>query len=126
MRVLKPGGLAVIATNGRGNMAELFALQEAALGASADDQVVELFGLEVAEPLLRARFARVDLRRYPDTLRITDPADVHAYLTSSPPGDQATAAQDEALRTAIAAAFAEGGGSLVVNKSVGVFLCRKA
>lgn len=126
VRVLKPGGLAVIATNGQGNMSELFSLQSAVFGGASGDQTIAAFGLEIAEPMLRARFAEVALVRYPDTLRIIDPADVHAYLTSSPPGSSADADQDAALRRAIDQAFASGGGVLTVRKSAGVFLCRGA
>lgn len=126
LRVLRPGGLAVIATNGRGTMAELFALNAAVFGGAARDETIEAFSLETAAPILRERFAQVELRAYPDTLRITDPADVYGYHTSSPPGDAATPDQAAALRRVIDEAFARGGGTLTVKKSVGVFLCRKA
>jgi len=73
--------------------------------------------------MLEAVFSRVELRRYPDRLVCTDPADVFGYLTSSPPGDGASAGERAALRDAIAAAFAAGDGVLTVTKDVGVFLC---
>ncbi|MBT9473631.1 MAG: methyltransferase domain-containing protein [Pseudomonadota bacterium] len=126
LRVLRPGGLAVIATNGRDTMAELFALNAAVFGGAARDETIDAFSLESAEPILRERFAQVELRAYPDTLRITDPADVYGYHASSPPGDAATPDQAAALRRVIDEAFARGGGTLTVTKSVGVFLCRKA
>lgn len=126
VRVLRPGGLAVIATNGRDTMSELFALNAAVFGGAARDETIDAFSLEKAEPMLRDRFGAVELRVYPDTLRITDPADVYAYHTSSPPGDGATPGQAAALRQVIEDAFAKGGGTLTVTKSVGVFLCRKA
>ncbi|MES3027585.1 MAG: methyltransferase domain-containing protein [Pseudomonadota bacterium] len=126
VRVLRPGGLAVIATNGRDTMSELFALNAAVFGGAARDETIDAFSLEAAEPMLRARFAEVEYRAYPDTLRITDPADVYGYLTSSPPGYGAGPDQAAALRRVIDDAFAKGGGTLTVTKSVGVFLCRKA
>ena len=126
VRVLRPGGLAVIATNGRATMSELFALNAAVFGGSARDETIDAFSLEKAELILSERFAEVELRLYPDTLRITDPADVYGYHTSSPPGDAATPEQQAALRRVIDEAFARGGGALTVTKSVGVFLCRKA
>lgn len=125
-RVLRPGGLAVIATNGRDTMSELFALNAAVFGGAARDETIDAFSLERAEPMLRARFDEVELRAYPDTLRITDPADVYGYHTSSPPGDAATPDQAAALSRVIEDAFTKGGGTLTVTKSVGVFLCRKA
>lgn len=126
VRVLRPGGLAVIATNGRDTMSELFAPNAAVFGGAARDETIDAFSLEKAEPMLRSRFEEVELRAYPDTLRITDPADVYGYHTSSPPGDGATPDQAAALRRVIDEAFAKGGGTLTVTKSVGVFLCRKA
>ena len=126
VRVLKPGGLAVIATNGRETMRKLFALKAAVFGGADRDELIDGFSLERARPILAARFADVEFRPYEDTLRITEPADVFAYHTSSPPGETATQAEAAALREAIDAAFAAGGGALTVTKSVGVFLCRKA
>ena len=126
VRVLRPGGLAVIATNGRDTMSELFALNAEVFGGAARDETIDAFSLESAELILRERFEQVELRMYPDTLRITDPADVYGYHTSSPPGDAATDEQQAALRRVIDAAFVRGGGGLTVTKSVGVFLCRKA
>ena len=69
----------MIATNGRATMSELFALNAAVFGGSARDETIDAFSLEKAELILRERFAEVELRRYPDTLRITDPADVYGY-----------------------------------------------
>lgn len=124
-RVLKPGGVALIATNGRGNLGRLLDLEREVFGPVSADISVEAFGLETGEPILREAFAQVELRLYPDPLKVTDPADVHAYLTSSPPGQTATVAQDAALRAAITAAFAAEGGTLTLEKRVGVFLCRR-
>lgn len=125
-RVLRPGGLAVIATNGRDTMSELFALSSAVFDGPGRDEAIAGFSLEEAEPILEAQFAQVEFRAYHDTLRITDPADVYAYHTSSPPGDKAAPHQQAALHEVIEEAFAAGGGALNVTKSVGVFLCRKA
>lgn len=126
VRVLKPGGTAVIATNGSGTMSELFALKAAAFGGQGRDDLIDGFNLENGQPMLEARFASVELRPYDDVLRITEPEDVYAYHTSSPPGDGATAEQAAALRSAITAAFETGSGVMRVRKSVGAFVCRKA
>jgi SAM-dependent methyltransferase len=124
-RVLKPGGMALVATNGRGNLEQLFALERGVFGPVPADGSVEAFGLETGEPILRAAFGEVELRLYPDKLTVTGAEDIHAYLTSSPPGLTATPAQDMALRAAITKAFAAGGGVLTVEKRVGLFLCRR-
>ncbi len=55
--------------------------------------------------LMQARFGTVEVRRYDDTLRVTDPVDLLGYLTSlpeaEPPGAAAklAAAVDAAFRT---------------------------
>ena len=122
-RVLRPGGLAVVATNGAANLRELFDLKRQVFGEPGPE-VSRAFSLETGRPLLEAAFAEVELRRYPDALRCTDPDDILAYLASSPPVDRATAAETAALRRAIQSALDAGGGTLTVTKDVGVFLCR--
>lgn len=124
-RVLRPGGAALIATNGADNLRELWDLRSAVFGGASGDPVSAAFQLENGEPILRARFASVERRMYPDELRCTDPDDVFAYLGSAPPGADATPAQQAALRAAIAAAFSRNGGVLPIRKSVGLFICRK-
>lgn len=125
VRVLKPGGMAVIATNGRETMAELFALKAAVFGGAARDELIDGFNLERGRPMLEAVFDAVELRAYDDELAITDPEAVFAYHSSSPPGDTASPAQQQALHAAIAARFEAGGGVFRVRKSVGLFVCRK-
>jgi len=124
-RVLKPGGVAVVATNGRETLAELFALKAAVFGGAARDELIDGFHLENGRPMLEAAFPDVEFRPYEDALAITSSDDVHAYLTSSPPGDRASAAEDLALRNAISTAFEAGGGMFRVSKSAGLFICRK-
>lgn len=124
-RVLRPGGMAVAATNGRETMAELFALKAAAFGGAGRDELIDGFNLENGAGLLAAAFEKVELVAYDDALTIPDPEAVLAYLTSSPPGDQAGPAELEALRGEIAAVFEAGGGVFRVRKSSGLFVCRK-
>jgi len=124
-RVLKPGGVALIATNGRDNMRALFALRTALFPAAEPfDAISARFSLETAEPILHAHFADVVLHKYPDTLRCTDADDLLGYVTSSPPGSDAPAGALPALRTQIEALLAQSGGVLTVEKSVGLFICR--
>lgn len=124
-RVLRPGGVAVVATNGRETMAELFALKAAVFGGANRDELIDGFNLENGRPMLAAAFAEVELRIYDDELTIDDPEAVYAYHVSSPPGDRAGPAKQEALRSAIAASFEAGGGVFRVSKSTGIFVCRK-
>jgi len=123
-RVLRPNGIAVIATNGISNMRELLDLRRSVFGGEHGDQVSAAFTLENGRPLVEAVFASVELRKYPDRLVCTEPRDIVDYLTSSPPGDGASEAQIEALRRTVAAAFEKSRGKFVVTKDVGVLLCR--
>ena len=125
-RVLCPGGTAIVATNGMANMRELFELRRRVFGGDAGGQVSRAFALENGRAILEAAFSKVELRRYPDVLRCTDPADIFDYLTSSPPGDNASETARAALRIVIAEAFGAGGGTFTVRKDIGVFLCRSA
>jgi ubiquinone/menaquinone biosynthesis C-methylase UbiE len=123
-RMLAPGGTALIATNGREMLREIFVIQARVWPASPPEMAHDRFGLENGEPMLKAAFASVELRRYDDDLRCTDPADIAAYLTSAPPGAEAGVDDLQRLRQAIDAAFEADGGVLHVTKDVGAFVCR--
>jgi SAM-dependent methyltransferase len=123
-RVLRPGGVAIVTTNGLRNMGELFALGAKAFGGPDADQGARDFSLESGEPMLRRSFAEVELKRFADTLRVTDPADVIAYLTSFPPGDKAGRAEVDRLRALVDDAFRAGDGALSVGRDVGYFVAR--
>lgn len=123
-RVLKPGGVLAVTTNGAGNMREIHELA-CVFGGAPCDPAAAMFGLEAAEQAMGARFGNARLIRYPAHLRITDPEDVFLALTSYPPGDGANAAQLKAFREAIADAFQKGGGVLEVRKESGLLISRK-
>jgi SAM-dependent methyltransferase len=125
-RVLRSKGIAVIATNGISNMRELFDLRRSVFGGRHGDQLSAAFALENGRPMVEAVFATVELRKYADELVCTDPQDIIDYLTSSPPGDGASASQIRALHETVAAAFAKSNRNFTVTKDVGVFLCRAA
>jgi SAM-dependent methyltransferase len=123
-RVLAPDGLALVATNGRANLAELYALRGEVWPGAPVDPVSWRFGIETGGPMLEEAFAEVALERYDDDLLVTDPADVVAYLTSSPPGAGASADDLARLEAAARAAFAAGGGTMRIGKDTGLFVCR--
>jgi ubiquinone/menaquinone biosynthesis C-methylase UbiE len=125
-RALRPGGLAVVTTNGLGNMIELHALAAAGFDGPDRDPGAAAFSLERGEPLLGKYFAKVETHRTRDVLRITDPADVVAALTSYPPGDSLGSDELARLDGAVEAAFAAGGGVLEVTRDAGWMLARKA
>jgi SAM-dependent methyltransferase len=124
-RVLRPRGFLVASTNGLDNMAALFELGHRVLGGERADRMAALFSLETGEPMLRARFASVEVRRSRDVLRVADPADVIAYLTSFTPGDRAPPQAIARLEAETKAAFAAGGGVFEIVRDTGYMLARK-
>jgi SAM-dependent methyltransferase len=124
-RVLRPGGVLAVTTNGAANMREIYALTTV-FGSPPTDPSAAAFGLDQAERLLQAQFGNVRRFVHPARMRITDPEDVFLALTSYPPGDGASAAQQAAFRQAIDAAFKRGNGVLEVQKQSALFLGHKA
>jgi SAM-dependent methyltransferase len=124
-RVLKPGGLCAVTTNGANNLRDLYALTTV-FGSEPVEPVAAYFGLDLAEQRLHAQFGNVTREIQPARLRITSPEDVFMALTSYPPGDGAPEAQLIAFRESIDAAFARGDGVLDAAKEVGLFLSLKA
>ncbi|KKX30576.1 class I SAM-dependent methyltransferase [Rhizobium sp. LC145] len=124
-RVLKPGGVLAVTTNGIGNMREIYELTTV-FGSSPVDPGGAAFGYQKAEELMAAQFGNVTFSEHPARMRITEPEDVFLALTSYPPGDGASETQLAAFREAIAEAFERGGGVLEARKETGLFLSRKA
>jgi len=108
VRVLRPGGMLVVTTNGADNMAEMYALAGAAFGGLDRDPGGAAFGIEAAEVAMRTRLAEVTTAIYRDELHITDAEDIVGTLTSYPPGDAASPAQLDAMREMIAAQMQDG------------------
>ena len=123
-RVLADDGVAVVATNGADHFRETKQLEHRVFGSRVVDRTVEAFGVESGRPMLDAAFASVELRRFPDTLRVTDPDDVMAYMCSYPPVEDGDASQIAALRALVDEAFVAGDGVMTITKDVGLFLCR--
>jgi ubiquinone/menaquinone biosynthesis C-methylase UbiE len=124
-RVLRPGGFLAASTNALDNMAALFELGHRTLGGERLDRMAARFSLETGEPMLRKRFGRVVMRRQRDTLRVTDPADVIAYLTSFPPGDRASPRALARLKAQTTTAFASGAGVFEIVRDTGYMLAWK-
>lgn len=122
-RVLRPSGTALIATNGVGHLREIGEVQAAVFpGAGLRDETVAVFGLESGAPIIDEHFADVTLLRYPDHLRCTDPKDVLAFVTSTPPAEDATSTELEGLRAAIDERMRANDGVFEVTKAVGLFI----
>jgi ubiquinone/menaquinone biosynthesis C-methylase UbiE len=124
-RVLRPGGRAILSTNGENNLAAIDSLRRRAFPDAGRDRMSDSFTLENGEPLVRRHFADVTLRRSRDELAVTDPADIVAYITSYPPGDAANADELARLQRLTDEAFAAGGGVFRVIRDTGLIEARK-
>ncbi|WP_105385907.1 class I SAM-dependent methyltransferase [Neorhizobium alkalisoli] len=123
-RVLKPGGVLAVTTNGVGNMREIYALTTV-LGSPPVDPGGAAFGYDKAQAIMHAQFGNVTFMQHPARMRITEPEDVFLALTSYPPGDGASETQLAAFREVIEGAFQCGNGVLEVGKETGLFLSTK-
>jgi SAM-dependent methyltransferase len=121
-RVLRPGGVALTATNGVGHHREMWEIAAEVFGGEPQSQAVAAFGDVSGAPMLGEHFARVDWRDYPDELHCTDRADVVGYYLSHPPAEGASPAKQAELVAALDRAFAAGGGVFRVAKRAGAFV----
>jgi ubiquinone/menaquinone biosynthesis C-methylase UbiE len=116
VRVLRPGGRAVFATNGRNHMKELWEILAAAGVAGPDaDATHQAFLLEDAQQIVAPFFLRARIETFEDGLRVTDPDAIIAYIKSFA---SVTADQSDDLRDEIAARTTNG--YLTITKSAGV------
>lgn len=87
-RVLRPGGRFYAATNGERHMAEVYALEDQLSAGQNSGAVPPLrlwsssFTLENGGASLRRHFATVELRHYPDGLRVTEAQPLVDYVLS--------------------------------------------
>lgn len=124
-RVRRSGGVVLAATIGSGHLTTLWEIVRMVFGADLEAfDVSTAFDMETGRPILEAQFSSVELRRYEDELRCTDPDDVVAYLRSLPPTDEASLAQLEQLTAVVHDRFDQAGGTLTVPKDVVLFVCR--
>jgi ubiquinone/menaquinone biosynthesis C-methylase UbiE len=122
-RVLKPGGRLYTTTIGDRHMQEMLALPH----LFDPDRVVDHmktaseFSLESGEPQLRAFFTNVTMRRYPDSLHITEAAPLVDYLYSTFEfGNQP--ARRAAFEKFIEDELQRRGGAIDVTKDSGIFI----
>jgi SAM-dependent methyltransferase len=123
-RVLRPDGVLMAATSGPRHLRELWEIRAEVFGGPPRSLNTEVFGSVTGASILRAFFSNVEWREYADTLRCTSVDDVVAFLTSSPPGEDASPDQLMVLRRAVENRFDAGRGVLTVAKETGVLLAR--
>lgn len=123
-RVLKPGGQFFATTNGEKNMVELMELPARFDPEHAVDSfaMTNEFTLESGLGQLQAIFDQVSMRRYPDSLRLTEAAPIVAYI-------QSTVRFGSTIRQADFLAFVEqelerNHGVIAVTKDGGILIAR--
>jgi SAM-dependent methyltransferase len=124
-RVCRRGGVVVAATNGPAHLRELWEIQATVLGCPPGSATVDVFGTGSGEPMLRHHFDEVEWRLYEDELHCTRADDVVAFMTSNPPGEDATPEQRHHLLALVEDRLERGDGVLRVSKETGVFLARR-
>ena len=120
-RVLKPDGLLFAATNGHGNMGELWDIVNTPVRAEFD-RVANHFRLEDGEQELSEVFQKVAVDRYPDALHVTDAGPVMDYINST--GRKLNARRASEIRRRIQDRI-NCDGKFVIQKSSGILTARK-
>lgn len=120
IRVLRPGGALIITTNGEDNMGEMYRLAHAAWDAPEVDPAGISFGIEAAIEAFEARLQSVSVSTYRDILKVTDGEAIVGALTSYPPGENASEAQLQSLRSMIARTMEAHSGVFPINKRQGL------
>ena len=121
-RVLRPDGVALIATNGYGHMRDINEAIDEVFGGF-EEGLYEIFGIDSGEARLREKFESVVWHAFNNDLIVDDPEAVVGYGLSYPPGEFATPAQQSEFQRAIARRFENG--KMRVRTRAGVFVCRR-
>lgn len=122
-RVLKPGGKFYAATLGADHILEIFEIMRDFDPAWSQGHTVNPFTLENGAAQIAPFFASVELRRYEDSLAITETEPLVAYILSMSAltAERADAEKLAALRQAIDARLAQQ-GAIRVQKHNGMFI----
>ena len=124
-RVLAPGGVLFAATNGAEHMRQLDEAIHAFEPRFGDKfgSLIATFALENAVAILTPAFARVELHRYPDSLRVTEAQPLADYVLSVT-GDDPYLTPDRAgeLTRFFQARLDAAGGALTITKDSGYAL----
>lgn len=124
-RVVRPGGVVVVACVGDDHLTELHQIRHEVFGTPTADPLPSKFGAAAGAKVLPATFGNVDWRPYRDSLDCRDPDDVVDYLASIPPVEDASPDDRARVVAAVRDRFEQGGGRLRVTKDTGLFLCRE-
>ena len=121
-RLVSDDGVVGIMTNGPGHLRELEAVETSVFGAAAGRYDVNArFGPDRAAAMLMEAFGVVGWERFDDELHVTDVDDLMAFVTSTPPANEADSAQRGELRRLLVEGFRDG--VFVVSKHTGALIC---
>ena len=127
-RVMRPGGALIAATNGEYNMHEIddliFSVAPEAATSEWRASFRHPFTLENGVDQLRAYFDAIEIRRYDDSLDVTDADALVAYIRSIDTPEFHDPATIRRLDAGARDAITRGGGVFHITKSVGLFLAR--
>ena len=123
-RVLKPDGKLYAATNGLKHLAEIeLLLQQFDPTLTGGFAIRGVFALENAAALVGRHFEQVALRRYEDSLIVTEAEPLAAYICSGRIGEQ-IGSRRPALVAFLEAQIATH-GAIPITKSSGLFVAHK-
>lgn len=124
-RVLRPDGVALLATNAPGHMRQL----NDAIAEVFDDApsgLNSVFGIDNGEMMLRELFSSITWYSFVNPLIVSNVEDLLAYATSLPPAQNGTPAQREQLAEVFRREVERGDGAMRIDTRTGAFVCRGA
>lgn len=113
-RITRRGGTVAVVLNPSSTSSELTALVRNTLGSRFEARAQPLSS-EQGLDIVRGQFAQVDVVRYDDELRVTDPIDLLAYLGSLPFAE--ADGSMEKLAAAVDDAFCHSDGVFLISKA---------
>lgn len=122
-RVLAPHGTLYAATIGRRHMREAWDAVHSILEIPSLLDAAELFGLETGYEQLKTVFRQVEIRRFEDSLRVTEAQPLVDYFTSIRPYILAPAERLSALREYFERIISQR-GEILIPLDTGMFIAR--
>jgi ubiquinone/menaquinone biosynthesis C-methylase UbiE len=123
-RVLKPNGCLFAATNGERTFQEISELLSRATNKNDLPRFIQPFMLENGSSQLQEFFAKVELSRYEDNLRVTEVEPILAYIRSGIRAVIFSEAELTKIEQELTAKLARD-GEIFITKDAGMFLTQK-
>jgi SAM-dependent methyltransferase len=122
-RVLREGGKLYASTMGHAHLRELREIAARVFGASRVTDAAERFGLETGHEQLKAAFANVEVRRYQNSMHVTESEPVLDYFLSTARMRQLPPSLLDRLRVELDREIAAHNG-IAVSSDFGVLIAR--